>query len=107
MIRELYSDLTRPIPCAKFAETNSFTQQMAHIMGEINEVWDAVTEYAAKQDEKTKDKVAEELTDVITSCRTALAMMDLSQLEVSAMQASVNIKNRDRGYWGEYKNVKK
>lgn len=95
-------DYSRPVPCYKYARENSLPEQLAHILGELNEVWEAVTDYTVYTDVPEMDRkgrIAEELTDVITSCRTALTILGYPEVEVECIQVNVNLKNRNRGYW--------
>ena len=49
------------------------------------------------------DKINEEITDAKTSLRTLQAIFGFSETEVEAMQITVNMKNKNRGYWEEKK----
>lgn len=98
------TDYVHPIPCDKFLSKNSLPKQMAHILEEFNETWEAINDYTLHTEtpeRERKEKIAEELTDIITSCRTALSILGLSQVETEAMQVKVNVKNKRRGYWQE------
>ena len=50
-----------------------------------------------------KNKIAEEVTDIITVCTSFLEYLGISKNERMAVQRSVNIKNHNRGYWREGK----
>lgn len=95
------NDLSQEIPCAKYY-CNTAQQQIAHVLEEINEIYDALVLYVAHPEvpeHERIDKINEEITDAKTSLRTLQAIIGVSQLEVEVMQVKVNIKNRDRGYW--------
>lgn len=98
-------DLTRPVPCRKFIH-NTLAQQVKHIGQEVDELWEALAENITAEigfidpDEAADyGRLAEETIDIITACHTLLYMLDMSEVEIEAIQAMVNIKNRDRGYW--------
>lgn len=108
-------DLTRPVPCIKFID-NTLAEQVKHISEEVAELWEALAQYHADatvldrmvfEDAEEKDKtrlrdwgkMAEEAVDIITACRTFLFLLEYTDVEIECVQAQVNLKNRERGYW--------
>ena len=92
-------DMTKPQPCWKFVGENTVYEQMRHIEGEVKEAWVEYANIYEKNSSEVVDALAEELTDVICACTTALQMLDIGEKERAELVAKVNEKNRKRGYW--------
>lgn len=99
-------DFSREVPCAKYAAENNVQQQLGHVLEEFNEIYDALLYYTTHPEipeHERMDKINEEITDAKTSLRTLQAIFGFSETEVEAMQITVNMKNKNRGYWEEKK----
>ena len=98
-------DYKKPQPCGKFVREDSLPSQMKHIGGEVSEAWvELANLYSTRADYGRvmfRDALAEELTDVICACTTALAMLGLDEAARDKMVEKVNHKNQRRGYWEE------
>lgn len=85
-------DVTRPVPCRKFASVPLETQ-MKKIHSEVGEAWEALN--------RNRGMFAEEITDVIVACTTMLDMIGYDEAARIEKMREVNEKNRVRGYWGD------
>ena len=81
-----------PFPRLKFSDENGLFAQIAHIETEMDEVRDA---YLSEPIER----VAEEIADLMTSCKTALDIIErIHGIHPLDVMIRVHEKNRRRGY---------
>ena len=99
------ADMTKPQPCTKFRNAETI-EWLAKLSEETNEV----VQEAKDMDEcvlieerlsaaHAKDRLAEELTDVITVCVSWLDALGYDEEERGELQKRVNEKNKKRGYF--------
>ena len=101
-------DMTKPQPCVKAKEQTDadFAMKLAEEVQEVTEAmkaFDCATRenaYCRYAPRMARDRLGEELTDVITVCVTWLASLGYDEVERGRIQRAVNDKNRRRGYWG-------
>ena len=101
-------DMTKPQPCVKAKEQTDadFAMKLAEEMQEVTEAMKALdcatreNAYCRYAPRLARDRLGEELTDVITVCTTWLASLGYDEVERGRIQRAVNDKNRRRGYWG-------
>ena len=100
-------DMTRPQPCVKAKEQTDAELAMK-LAEEVQEVTAAMKAFDCATRENAycryaprlaRDRLGEELTDVITVCVTWLASLGYDEAERGRIQRAVNEKNRKRGYW--------
>lgn len=100
-------DMTKPQPCTKFCDAK-ITAWIAKLSEETNEVVQEAENYemvcknaAAGTGDvlEAKDRLAEELTDVITVCVSWLHALGYDEYMRGEVQKRVNEKNKDRGYF--------
>ena len=100
-------DMTRPQPCVKAKEQTDAELAMK-LAEEVQEVTAAMKAFDCATRENaycryaprlTRDRLGEELTDVITVCVTWLASLGYDEAERGRIQRAVNEKNHRRGYW--------
>ena len=75
--------------------------QMQKIKSEYDEAYEASVYWRDQPTGKNREKLLEELVDMMTAIRTYLAGAGYTQGEVEREICLVNIKNRNRGYWEE------
>jgi len=101
-------DLTKPQPCTKFCDAK-ITAWIAKLSEETNEVVQEAENYemvcknaAAGTGDvlDAKDRLAEELTDVITVCVSWLDALGYDEEMRGELHRYVNEKNKARGYFG-------
>lgn len=101
-------DMTRPQPCVKAKEQTDAELAMK-LAEEVQEVTAAMKAFDCATRENAycryaprlaRDRLGEELTDVITVCVTWLASLGYDEAERGRIQRAVNEKNHRRGYWG-------
>lgn len=80
-------------PKAKFVQEVSSRKQITHALGEICEVYDALTENEPIQ------RIDEEMADLLHSCETYFHIRELEGADVAAIFAGVVEKNWARGYY--------
>nr|DAS58772.1 MAG TPA: triphosphate pyrophosphohydrolase [Caudoviricetes sp.] len=101
-------DMTKPQPCVKAKEQTDadFAMKLAEEVQEVTEAMKALDcatrelAYCRYARRLARDRLGEELTDVITVCTTWLASLGYDEVERGRIQRAVNDKNRRRGYWG-------
>ena len=101
-------DMTKPQPCVKAKEQTDadFAMKLAEEVQEVTEAMKALdcatreNAYCRYAPRLARDRLGEELTDVITVCTTWLASLGYDEVERGRIQRAVNDKNRRRGYWG-------
>ena len=100
-------DMTRPQPCVKAKEQTDADLAMK-LAEEVQEVTAAMKAFDCATRENAycryaprlaRDRLGEELTDVITVCVTWLASLGYDEAERGRIQRAVNEKNHRRGYW--------
>ena len=100
-------DMTRPQPCVK-AKEQTDAELATKLAEEVQEVTAAMKAFDCATRENAycryaprlaRDRLAEELTDVVTVCVTWLASLGYDDVERGRIQRAVNEKNRARGYW--------
>ena len=100
-IHERDVDMTKPQPCTVF--TNAGTVDWVAKLNE--EVYEVMLESAYVErladvaDDDDVERLAEELTDVITVCVSWLHALGYDEQMRGEMQRLVNEKNRERGYF--------
>lgn len=101
-------DMTKPQPCVKAKEQTDAELAMK-LAEEVQEVTAAMKAFDCATRENAycryaprlaRDRLGEELTDVITVCVTWLASLGYDEAERGRIQRAVNEKNHRRGYWG-------
>lgn len=81
-----------PFPRLKLSNENGLFEQIAHIETEMDEVRDA---YCSEPIER----VAEEIADMMVSCKTALDIIERTHgIHPLDVMVRVHDKNRRRGY---------
>lgn len=104
--------VVKPIPCRKFKDAATL-EWVAKLAEETNEVIaganvleeyadeDGVVDHDVLGIVDVKDKLSQELTDVITVCVSWLDALGYDEAERERLQERVNEKNRKRGYHDE------
>ena len=105
-------DMTRPQPCVKFhdeppllwaAKLTEDVSEAFQASVRLGILYDALDVTINNVDEKAvrfaENRMAEELTDVITVCTSWLDALGYDEVARAEMQEKVNDKNRRRGYW--------
>lgn len=102
-------DMTRPQPCVKYKDA-AMMEWIAKLMEETDEVVQMSTiadcadengmvDHDAYGIVNVKEKLSEELTDVITVCTSWLHALGYNEEERKELQRRINEKNKARGYW--------
>ena len=106
-IEELEEELARtgvaviiPVPCRKFRGASTL-EWVAKLAEETQEVIAEANVLEAGADVYVKNKLSEELTDVITVCVSWLDTLGYDEAARERLQERVNEKNRKRGYHDE------
>lgn len=106
-IEELEAELARagvaviiPVPCRKFRGASTL-EWVAKLAEETQEVIAEANVLEAGADVYVKNKLSEELTDVITVCVSWLDTLGYDEAARERLQERVNEKNRKRGYHDE------
>lgn len=105
--REL--DMTKPQPCTRFRDADT-VEWVAKLSEETNEVIQEAKEVAKLYENQcaavdpeemgaVQDRLALELTDVITVCTSWLYALGYEEDGRAAVQFRVNKKNKARGYF--------
>ena len=83
---------------SRFAETNTLPQQLAKILAELSEV------YQALADGESEERVLEELLDVYHAVETGLWIVERQNGPgfVQTARDGVAKKNRERGFYERY-----
>lgn len=89
-----------PVPCRKFRGASTL-EWVAKLAEETQEVIAEANVLEAGADVYVKNKLSEELTDVITICVSWLDTLGYDEAARERLQERVNKKNRKRGYFGE------
>lgn len=89
-----------PSPCRKFRGASTL-EWVAKLAEETQEVIAEANVLEAGADVYVKNKLSEELTDVITVCTSWLDTLGYDEAARGRLQERVNEKNRKRGYFGE------
>lgn len=107
-LKEVFDvDMTRPQPCVK-AKEQTDAELATKLAEEVQEVTAAMKAFDCATRENAycryaprlaRDRLAEELTDVVTVCVTWLASLGYDEAERGRIQRAVNEKNHRRGYW--------
>ena len=102
-------DMTKPQPCTKFRGAQT-AEWMAKLSEETNEVIQEASEFWDLDEHRgcldpeavaaTADRLALELTDVITVCTSWLHALGYDEYLRGELQKRVNEKNKKRGYFG-------
>lgn len=100
-------DMTKPQPCTRFRDAGT-VEWIAKLMEETNEAIQEAGNYemicknaAAGTGDvlDAKDRLAEELTDVITVCVSWLDALGYDEAKRGELNRRVNEKNEKRGYF--------
>ena len=94
-------DMTKPQPCTVFANAGT-VDWVAKLNEEVYEVMlesAYVERLAAEADDDDVERLAEELTDVITVCTSWLYALGYDEDMRGEVQRRINEKNRERGYF--------
>ena len=94
-------DMTKPQPCTVFAHAGT-VDWVAKLNEEVYEVMlesAYVERLAAEADDDDVERLAEELTDVITVCTSWLYALGYDEDMRGEVQRRINEKNRERGYF--------
>ena len=93
------TDMTKPQPCTKFRDA----ERMAWIAKLVEETHEVVQEAEIIEEKwcsiSATDRLAEELTDVITVCVSWLDALGYDEYLRGEVQKRVNEKNKARGYF--------
>ena len=93
------TDMTKPQPCTKFRDA----ERMAWIAKLVEETNEVVQEAEIIEENwcsvSATDRLAEELTDVITVCVSWLDALGYDEYLRGEVQKRVNEKNKARGYF--------
>ena len=89
-----------PVPCRKFRSASTL-EWVAKLAEETQEVIAEANVLEAGADVYVKNKLSEELTDVITVCTSWLDTLGYDEAARGRLQERVNEKNRKRGYHDE------
>lgn len=100
-------DMTKPQPCVKAKEQTDaeLAMKLAEEVQEVTAAMKALdcatreNAYCRYAPRLARDRLGEELTDVITVCTSWLASLGYDEAERGRIQRAVNEKNRKRGYW--------
>ena len=97
-------DMTRPQPCMQWAEhTMAWMDKLFEEIDEVLDEWELLVCKSIQNDERLRkereDKLAEELTDVITVCTSWLNGLGYNEEDRKELQRKVNEKNKVLGYW--------
>lgn len=97
--------MIEPIPCIKFKNASAF-EWIAKLAEETSEVSHEVvalvnTRYEKQDETEVRERLAEELTDVITVCVSWLYALGYDEVARGEVQRRVNEKNKARGYHDE------
>ena len=97
-------DMTRPQPCMVGAgHTVNWKAKLLEEIDEVVDEWELLVCKSIQNDERLRkereDKLAEELTDVITVCTSWLNALGYNEEERKELQRRINEKNKARGYW--------
>ena len=102
-------DMTKPQPCTKYHDATQI-EWIAKLAEETNEVVQEAKEMAELFENQcavvdpeemgaVQERLAEELTDVITVCTSWLHALGYDEYLRGEVQRRVNEKNRERGYF--------
>ena len=94
-------NMTKPQPCTVFAHAGT-VDWVAKLNEEVYEVMlesAYVERLAAEADDDDIERLAEELTDVITVCTSWLDALGYDEKARGVVQWRVNEKNKKRGYF--------
>ena len=100
-------DMTKPQPCTKFrnaealewaAKLNKEVYEVIRGVAYIGRLADEADE-ADEADDDDVERLAEELTNVITVCTSWLAALGYDAARHGEVQKRINEKNRERGYF--------
>lgn len=94
--------MAKPQPCTVFAHAGT-VDWVAKLNEEVYEVMlesAYVERLAAEADDDDVERLAEELTDVITVCTSWLYALGYDEDMRGEVQRRINEKNRERGYFG-------
>ena len=94
-------DMTKPQPCTKFRDAG-IMDWAAMLNKDVYEVIRGVAyieRIADEADDDDVERLAEELTDVITVCVSWLHALGYDEKARSEVQRRVNQKNKKRGYF--------
>lgn len=86
-------------PATKYL-TNSWLEQYMHVKEELDEVRQAMNDYALGAPCSGTDHISEELVDLQMSCETMLAIIGLDEQQRNEARRKVIKKNKERGYYG-------
>ena len=93
-------DMTKPQPCTKFRNAG-ILDWAAKLNKEVYEIIRRtayIERLADEADDDDVERLAEELTNVITVCTSWLAALGYDEARRGELQRLVNEKNRERGY---------
>lgn len=76
------------------ADPPGLSQQLLHVLGEAEEAREAHREAG------WRERVAEELMDVVHAAETALRMLEKDGADLDGVRRGVIAKNEERGYYG-------
>lgn len=86
-------------PATKYL-TNSWLEQYMHVKEELDEVRQAMNDFAFRKPGSGTDYISEELVDLQMSCETMLAIIGLDEQQRNEARRKVIKKNKERGYYG-------
>jgi len=101
-------DMTKPQPCTKYRDAERMAwiakliEETHEVVQEATEFWDLDEHRGCLEPEAvaaTADRLALELTDVITVCTSWLYVLGYDEKARGELQRLVNEKNRERGYF--------
>ena len=96
-------DMTKPQPCTKYRDAGAL-EWAAKLNKEVYEVIRGVAyierlaDEADEADDDDVERLAEELTNVITVCTSWLAALGYDEARHGELQKRINEKNKARGY---------
>ena len=92
-------DMTKPHPCTKYRDAGAL-EWAAKLNKEVYEVIRGVAyieRHADEADDDDVERLAEELTNVITVCTSWLAALGYDEARHGELQKRINEKNKARG----------
>lgn len=88
-------------PCRHHDGTFDSYGQMQKIKSEYDEAYEASVYWRDQPTGKNREKLLEELVDMMTAVATFIAGAGYTQDEIEREICLVNCKNANRGYWEE------
>lgn len=94
-------DMTRPQPCNMFdvADGEAWAKELGKHMYKVIEDVVYMDQFFDCVERADEEALAEKLTDIIMVCTSWVDALDYDEVKRGELQARVNEKNKERGYW--------